>query len=228
MAESFAEALIRISPPWLRRVVGGPLMRGLGDTLDVIRDGSAESVDARFPRATRATALKPIGLDRRILRAPNETDAAYAVRLTQVFTFWDRAGRESSIEAAFAAAGLTAVVVEGFEAVSLGHWARFAVYVDGTGIFAAPPAWDAFNWEDGTRWDFTTSDGALVDYLVASIRVLKPAHTRCLGVVIARTGYASSWVPVDPIPPGYSLPLTADAAYTPEIYLDLYLDLYLG
>ena len=222
---SFADSLVTLVPPWLRRTIGGPFLLGLGDELDVVRDLTAEASDARFPRATRPTALAPIGLDRRILRAPGETDANYATRLRRCFTFWDASGKEAGIVAAFAAAGLVALVVENqATANAFGHWARFAIYADGTGVFSAPPTWDSFDWDDGTRWDFTASDGALVDYLAAVIKLLKPAHTRCIGLVIARDGHPTVIVPIDPTPvdpPLFPIGLMPG-------YLDAYFDFYLG
>lgn len=80
---SIAEALSRIVPPWLQRLRGKAFMRGLGDTLDVVQNRTAESIDARFPRATRPDALASIGRDRKILRGPNEPAETYAKRLVR-------------------------------------------------------------------------------------------------------------------------------------------------
>ena len=78
---SFAQTLIARCPPWLQRTAGRRLMGGLGDPLDVMRDTSAEAVDARFPRAIRPDALPYIGRDRKIVRGYNEPADTYAVRL---------------------------------------------------------------------------------------------------------------------------------------------------
>ncbi len=166
-----------------------------------------------------------LGRDRRILRAPNETDAAYAARLRNVFDFWALSGKEAGIIACFAAAGIVPIVVENQDTANVfGHWARFAVYVNGDGVFSDPPTWDSFDWDDGTRWDFVAADGPLVDYLVACIRLMKPAHTRCVGLVIARTGFPSVIVPVDPTP--VEPPLVFDDLLLS--YFDMYFDVYLG
>jgi hypothetical protein len=86
MAVSFAEALIRRCPPWLQRAAGRALMGGLGDPLDVVRDKTAEAVDARFPRAIRPDALPYIGRDRVIRRGLNEPAETYATRLKRWLT----------------------------------------------------------------------------------------------------------------------------------------------
>lgn len=78
---SFALTLIRRCPPWLQRTLGLPFIGGLGDPIDVLRDKTAEAVDARFPRAIRPDALPYIGRDRKIVRGYNEPAETYAVRL---------------------------------------------------------------------------------------------------------------------------------------------------
>lgn len=193
-----------------------------GESKQAVADLAADAVLARLPISAPSDALVYLGADRRILRAPGETDAAYALRLRQAFAHWAMSGKEAGIIACFAAAGLPCAVVENQDTANVfGHWARFAVYTDGDGVFGAPPEWDAFDWDDGTRWDFSAADGALVDYLVACIRIMKPAHTRCVGLVIARTGYPTIIVPVDPTPVDPPLVILSS-------YFDAYFDYYLG
>ncbi len=80
---SFADALVRLSPPWLQRLRGAPFLRGLGDILDTLRDATAEAIALRLPRATVPTALGRIGQDRKILRGYNESNVGYAARLPE-------------------------------------------------------------------------------------------------------------------------------------------------
>ena len=224
MADTWLDYQKSYCPPWLLGVWGTKW----AELLVLVKGGGADL-------STRATVLRTplvgeldtyphIGRTKRLLRAPNETDDSYRLRLIQSFDLWDVSGTETAIDMAFAAAGLTANVVEDFETGgALGHWARFAVYIDGTGVFSDPPLWDDFDWDDGTRWDFVAADGALVDYLVACIRMLKPAHTRCVGLVIERTGFDTVVVPVDGVVPGLVIP-----PVPVSIFLDAYLDFYLG
>lgn len=85
-SRSFASILRRTGPPWLQRAVGGALKGALGSVLDTVVDATAEGVRQRFPHALRPDALGYIGRDRRILRGPAESDAAFAAR---VLPWWD-------------------------------------------------------------------------------------------------------------------------------------------
>lgn len=78
---SFATSLVQRMPPWLRRTVGGALVRGLGDPLDAVASLTREAAAARFPTADRPDALPVIGAERRIIRGPGEPAATYAGRL---------------------------------------------------------------------------------------------------------------------------------------------------
>ncbi len=189
---------------------------------------STDATLARFTVSAPNDALDWIGRTVRIPRAPGETDDAYRERLRLAFDLWDTSGRETSVVAGFLAAGFAAPnVLEDFEtAGALGHWARFVIYLDGTGVLADPPEWDAFDWDDGTRWDFTAADGLVIDFLIAWVRQFKPAHTRCLGIVVARTGFPTVIVPVDPNP-GVELP-DDPGLLMPGSYFDAYFDFYLG
>lgn len=87
----FEFAMIRVGPPWLRRTVGGAIMRSLGVPVDVEVDRNVEGVESRFPggrdgATIHPTALALIGIERRILRGPGELDETYAARLR---LWWD-------------------------------------------------------------------------------------------------------------------------------------------
>jgi len=199
----------------------------LGGAKQDASDLSTDATLAHFPITAPTDALAYLGRDRRIPQAPGETNEDYVRRLVDAFGIWGLSGTEAGVVSGFTAAGLTAYCVENFETANAwGHWARFVVYTDGTGVFGAPPLWDDFDWDDGTRWDFSAADGALVDYLVAWIRLMKPAHTRSLALVIARTGYPTVIVPIEPVP-GVDPPLDPGDAFA-DAYLDAYLELYLG
>lgn len=86
----FEAALVRISPPWLRRNVGAKLLGAFGARIDDLVDRMVDGVKLRFPghdpTAIDPSALVLLGRERRILRGPNEPDATYAARLQ---TWWD-------------------------------------------------------------------------------------------------------------------------------------------
>jgi hypothetical protein len=83
---SFIYAMKNVSPPWLRRVVGGAVMESLGVPVETLVDRTVESLRKRFPNALSPEALGYLGRERRILRGPNEPAATYAARL---LTWWD-------------------------------------------------------------------------------------------------------------------------------------------
>jgi len=87
----FIDAVLRLSPPWLRRAVGSAIMQGMGKSIDAEVDRDVEGVELRFPGganglAIHASALGLIGRERRILRGPGELDETYAARLRR---WWD-------------------------------------------------------------------------------------------------------------------------------------------
>jgi len=88
----WCSAMLRVSPPWLRRVVGGAIMKGIGTPVDTEQNRSAEGVELRFPGggangvSIHPDALGLIGRERRILRGPGELDSVFADRLR---AWWD-------------------------------------------------------------------------------------------------------------------------------------------
>jgi hypothetical protein len=83
----FKSAMLQISPPWLRRVVGAKLMESLGEEADDLLDRFVSGVKLRFPTDDAdPDALARIGRERRIRRGPGELGQTYARR---VRTWWD-------------------------------------------------------------------------------------------------------------------------------------------
>ncbi len=77
----FADRVLRACPPWLRRTRGAKFMAALAEPLDDLVDRAVEGLRLRFPGELNEEALPYLGRDRRILRGPGESAAAYAVRL---------------------------------------------------------------------------------------------------------------------------------------------------
>ena len=87
----FTFAMKRVSPPWLRRLVGGAIMEGIGTPVDTEVDRNVEGVETRFPGGSNGVAIHPealglLGRERRILRGPGESDTSFALRLRK---WWD-------------------------------------------------------------------------------------------------------------------------------------------
>lgn len=93
MKLEWKNAALRQVPPWLRRVVGGAVTKGIATPVDTEQDRSTEAITLRFPGGSDANAaiihpeaLALLGRERRILRGPGETDETFAERLRG---FWD-------------------------------------------------------------------------------------------------------------------------------------------
>jgi hypothetical protein len=76
----YERELLRIVPPWLRRTVGGAIMKALGMCVDSLIDRAVAGVALRFPNSD-ADALAIMGRERRIVRGPVESADAYALRV---------------------------------------------------------------------------------------------------------------------------------------------------
>jgi hypothetical protein len=76
----FEEQALRVVPPWLRRRVGGAVMRALGATGDGLVARAVDAVGLRFP-GFNPDALSLLGRDRRVIRGAGESDETYTVRL---------------------------------------------------------------------------------------------------------------------------------------------------
>lgn len=106
---SFRETLRRYVPPWLSdrptagRTVGFRYLYGIVALLDAGAQFVIEGIQARFPGIGTPTALPYIGRDRRIIRGPLESDAAYAARLIEWLDLWRAAGNAYALAKAFQA-----------------------------------------------------------------------------------------------------------------------------
>lgn len=78
---SFIAGCVRVSPPWLRRAVGGAIMRSLGTPIEEQTERNVLGIGLRFPSGSQPDALGAIGAERRILRGPGESSVTYAARL---------------------------------------------------------------------------------------------------------------------------------------------------
>ena len=94
-------------PPWLADDapetpgnppgIGGRYMYVLGLALDVLLDKMEQGILARMPGLGTPTALPYLGADRQIVRGLGEGNTSYALRLTQAFDSWQRAGNAATV-----------------------------------------------------------------------------------------------------------------------------------
>lgn len=179
---TFENTLIGRVTPWLRRTVGGPIMRGLGAPLDALAALSREAIKARFPDATREDALAVIGKERRIRRGPIEDATTYASRLApwlddhrtrggpyalarQLYLFWKTAlgadfeivyysGRRFSVDGATGVVAMDDWTWSLGTADESGNGAQFWIFFHVTGLSAILV--------DETGAEFVTDGGATI------------------------------------------------------------------
>lgn len=93
---SFRETLRRYVPPWLSdrpgKTVGFRVLYAIVSVLDAGVEVLVQGLQARFPGLGTPTALPYIGRDRRIVRGPMESDAAYGAQLVRWLEYWRGAG----------------------------------------------------------------------------------------------------------------------------------------
>jgi len=94
----FRTSAPKISPGWaLGGGDGERLIYSLVTPLDGVVEWTFQGIKARFPGIGTPTALSRIGLDRLILRGPNESDASYAGRLRLFLHAWRFSGHASGL-----------------------------------------------------------------------------------------------------------------------------------
>lgn len=92
----FADDVARLVPEWLADrpglSVGARLLFTLVYALDIAVEAASQALDAWFPGMGTPDALALHGLNRRIVRSPSDTNAAFALRLRAWLDDWAMAG----------------------------------------------------------------------------------------------------------------------------------------
>ena len=139
-----------ICPPWLQRGLAEKILYALSIQCDAFGDALVAGVMQRFPGLYSFDSLQLLGRERRIPRAPSETDAQYAERLT---TFLDahrhRGGPYALLNQLFIRFKPDNFPID---LVYVAHGRRFAMAVDGTvtrSLTDFVPDGDAAKW---ARW----------------------------------------------------------------------------
>lgn len=178
-------------PPWLRRRVGAAIMQSIGEVADALIDRTGYAVRLRFPR-TDESSLAQLGIERRIVRGPNEDALAYAGRVQR----WLEAHRHR---------GNVYELLEQWDAYNGTRRAIDVLYASGTlyklyevvsPIDRANIFWGLSNsprWAEAWCFLFEDADpGPLTDEQVAQLtmipRLWNAAHMLPLHVIVAWPG----------------------------------------
>lgn len=147
--------LANMSPTWLSREFGEKMVVGLmGYTGDTMLDAATLGLKAPWLREDTSPddALEYVGDEQNTPRYPGETNPGYRGRLLEPFTFWESAGRETTIIGELANLGITAHVYTDAE------WSRpptpwasqFWLVLTGSDFGAAPICDSAYHAGDGS------------------------------------------------------------------------------
>lgn len=191
VARSQRDAIRQLSPPWL---AGGSaekyLYAALGLPLDALLEKWNEAIQSRLPGAGDPSFLPVLGADRVMGQGINETNAAFAARLTKAFDTWQRAGsRRSVLQQVLGYVANTANVQTG--QVPIGAM----VNVTGAGA-----SWDVFYSTDNlsnppahrvvspTNWNWDGTNSWWWSFLVLYFPVVQSTTTGAAASVTALSG----------------------------------------
>ena len=195
----------KMLPQWVADQQGIAFEPSFGLLKDQAQALLKEAVKARWPDPWRGDALPLQGRDRRIYRAPVETDAQYAARLNTAGDLWQWAGTPTAMVGIFAPYGYSststtgsrvtvvpnyAVILEG----NLTWFSRFIILV-GPSYWSSDGLWSSpGNYNDGGVWD-STAQIADLDFLRASIREMKApgSYPVLIGVQLADIAGDGLW-----------------------------------
>ncbi len=91
--EGIRDSIKLISPEWLARGVGEKFLYSIATVIDILIDQLDQGILSRLALSTRTSSSLPlIAADRVIDRGFQETDASFALRLSQALDTWRRAG----------------------------------------------------------------------------------------------------------------------------------------
>lgn len=196
-------------PDWLADAQGIAFEQSFGATKDSGLALLKDAIKARWPSADQPDALPMQGRDRRILRAPPETDAQYAARLQLAHDIWLWAGTPTSMVNILAPYGYSAAMLSDYASSNvsvLNNWrgilegdqwfSRFIVLV-ASKYWTGPAQWDqnVVEWSDTTvqTWDSSMTQMD-VDYLRSSVRTFKSDWSYpVLIAVLVTSQYGGLW-----------------------------------
>jgi hypothetical protein len=206
----------KLSPPWLRGLVGEKVMYALAVQLDALGDAVAAAVKSRFPNLYSHESLPYVGRDRKISRGRTETDEVYASRLTrwlddhatrggpyallaQVYAHYApttfavdliyASGRRFQMDADGVVATRDAIVWT--PDTDTARWARWWLFYEWPDEILADGLWgDAGTWSDGGVWDSDLTAEDVEDMRLVP-REWNAGHA--LGKVVLLSGDLELW-----------------------------------
>ncbi len=104
---TLVDSLADATPPYLRGRWGSLWITALGGVLNDLRDRAKYSVKARFILDCPSDAVAPLGRERRIDRAPGDTDDVYRSRVDAAWATWRWSGTDEGVYQGLASVGLT-------------------------------------------------------------------------------------------------------------------------
>lgn len=209
MLKTFRDTLRRVVPAWLKGYWGERYLYAHGVQLDAIADATVAGVKMRFPGVYSGESLPLLGRDRGIWRGLEETDEAYAERLSRWWQDRRMKGHPYALgfqlqAALFPHRPRVRVInqrgdwytvnsdgsTEHHEAAwdwdgNINPWGRFWVI-----IYPPPGLWTKRGkWGDGSKWGKgtwgTTATRAQAAMVRAIIREWQSAHAKCEKIIIA-------------------------------------------
>ena len=191
--------VLRVVPPWLRRLSAARLLQSIASLYDWMTDRLTAAAGLRFPNADTEDALPALGRDRRIIRGPLETPAAYAARLRAwLVAHQTRGGGHALLRQLFAFHGGGSHVIE----LLYANGVRYTLSADGE-ISRDHLSWLEEPGAELDRWArvwvvhrFAADPGALTDAERAQYwavpREWSAAHV-LIAVGIAWAGVSTIW-----------------------------------
>jgi hypothetical protein len=210
MASDYSTYEIQRAPVWLRAPYGAGWLEAHGLVKDGLVEAARQAVVARFVTGAPSDALPYAASDRTLERMPPDTDATWRARLADAWNLWAWAGTRKGVKEAVERTGY-------FASVALYDYVEWPTGPDANGwptfwIIASGGPWDDDgNWDDdgdyddGGTWD-TTATPQEVELVLRQVRLWKPPHAWCAGVLVLLDG--TIWDPNDD-------PATLSAPYAP-------------
>lgn len=188
----YSEYEVQRAPVWLRGEYGSGWLAAHGFIKDGLAEGARQATRARFVSLAPQDALDRIASDRQLERMPPDTVAAWRTRLGQAWELWAYAGTRKGVQEAVERTGYATSVVlydalEWPSGPGAVNWATFWVVLSGHG-WTSDGTWGSGGlWGDGGTWGSTATPQE-VQRVLRLIRLWKPAHAYCAGVLVLLSG----------------------------------------
>lgn len=195
----YSEYEVQRAPAWLRGAFGAGWLEAHGFIKDGLVEGARQATRARFLSVAPSDALPQGASDRTLEQMPPDTEADWRARLGQAWELWAWAGTRAGVVDAVERTGYFDPVaiydyLEWPDGPDERGWGSFWMIVSGH-PWTDDGLWDdPGTWGDGGTWD-TTATPQEVELVLRQVRLWKPAHAWCGGILVILDG--STWGPTD-------------------------------